>query len=150
MSNEPVRDGGCRCGAVRFRTTGPEIITMACHCTGCQRMTASAFSLSALFARSAFELLQGETVIGGQHGVHRHHHCGHCLSWLYTLPDGLDEFINLRATMFDDTEWIAPFVETCTSEKLAWVTTPARFSFEQFPPMESFGDLISAYADARA
>ena len=36
-----LQEGGCRCGQVRFRIDGGPLITMACHCTGCQRMTAS-------------------------------------------------------------------------------------------------------------
>ena len=39
-------EGGCRCGRVRLRVEAPPLITMACHCTGCQRMSASAFSLT--------------------------------------------------------------------------------------------------------
>jgi hypothetical protein len=41
------REGGCRCGQVRFAVSLPPFLTMVCHCTGCQRMTGSAFSLSA-------------------------------------------------------------------------------------------------------
>jgi len=40
-------DGGCRCGQVRMRISALPILTMACHCKGCQRMSASAFSLGA-------------------------------------------------------------------------------------------------------
>lgn len=40
-------EGRCRCGEVQFRISAPPILTMACHCRGCQRMSASAFSLSA-------------------------------------------------------------------------------------------------------
>ena len=43
----PEANGGCRCAQVRFSISAPPLLTMACHCTGCQKMTASAFSLSA-------------------------------------------------------------------------------------------------------
>ena len=39
------------------------LITMACHCTGCQRMTASAFSLSALYPSGGFEVTEGERIV---------------------------------------------------------------------------------------
>ena len=64
-----AQEGGCRCGQVRFRVGGAPLITMACHCTGCQRMTASAYSLSALYPRESLEVVQGEPVIGGLHGA---------------------------------------------------------------------------------
>ena len=136
--------GGCRCGAVRFRITALPIVTSACHCTGCQRMTASAYSLSAAFPEAAFVITQGEPVIGGLHGPEaRHHHCDHCKSWLFTR---WGDMVNLRATMLDDPCWFEPFLETWTHEKLPWASTPAQHSFEEFPPMEAFGDLIAEYA----
>ena len=34
-----VQDGGCLCGAVRFRVTGPLREIVACHCSMCRRAT---------------------------------------------------------------------------------------------------------------
>jgi len=85
-----THDGTCRCGQVRFRVKGVPILTMACHCTGCQRMTASAFSLSVLYPSASFEVVQGEPVIGGLHGATRHFFCPHCMSWLFTRMPGMD------------------------------------------------------------
>jgi hypothetical protein len=47
MSNRQT--GKCRCGQVQFEVPLIPLITMVCHCTGCQRMTGSAFALSALY-----------------------------------------------------------------------------------------------------
>lgn len=139
--------GGCRCGEVRFRVTAGPLITMACHCTGCQRMTASAFSLSALFATETFEVTAGEPVIGGLHGDEaRHFFCPHCMSWMFTRPAAIPAFVNVRSTLFDETAGLEPFVETCVSEKLPWAATPAVESFDQFPPDEAWGALMGAYA----
>jgi hypothetical protein len=132
---------------VRFKVTAAPLITMACHCTGCQKMTASAFSLSALFAADTFEVTDGEPVIGGLHGDDvRHFFCPHCMSWMFTRPEAVPGFVNVRSTLFDGVEGLAPFVETFTSEKLPWVTTPAVRSFEEFPPAEAWGELIGTYA----
>jgi len=85
--------GGCRCGQVRFRIAAPPIITMACHCTGCQRMSASAFSLSAVIPSAAFLVTQGEPVIGGLHGPSRHFFCPYCMSWMFTRPSDNRTFL---------------------------------------------------------
>jgi hypothetical protein len=111
-------EGECRCGQVRIRVSKAPLVTMACHCTGCQRMSASAFSLSAAIPTDGFEIIQGEPVIGGLHGVHRHYFCPHCMSWMFTRIHGVDQFLNLRATMLNDVAWYVPFIETCTQEKL--------------------------------
>jgi hypothetical protein len=146
-----AREGGCRCGRVRFRITAPPLLTMACHCTGCQRMTGSAFSLSAAIPSDGFAVMQGEPVIGGLHGDDVHHwFCGWCMSWLFTRAEGLDWFVNVRTTMLDDARGLDPFIETYTSEKLLWATTPAKHAFPQFPAMEEYGELTAQYAKATA
>jgi hypothetical protein len=108
-------------------------------------MTASAFSLSALYPSDGFEVISGEPMIGGLHGAHRHFFCAYCMSWIFTRPEGLDGFVNVRPTMLDDAGSFKPFIETFTSEKLAWATTPAAHSFERYPPMEQF--LAPEYAE---
>jgi hypothetical protein len=139
-------EGGCRCGVVRLRITAAPVVTTACHCTGCRRMTASAFSCSAMIAEDGFEILEGKPVIGGLHGEAQHYFCPHCMSWLYTKMPMMAGFVNLRATMLDDVGWYAPFIETYTSEKLPWARTGAKYGFEKFPPMEKFGELMAEYA----
>lgn len=130
-----------------MRVTLPPIITMACHCSGCQRMSASAFSLSILVPSSGFEVVEGEPVIGGLHGATRHHHCPHCMSWLFTRPEGLDEMVNVRATMLDDHLWVAPHVETCVSEGFSWAKTGAPHSFPNIPEMSVWGPLVAEFAE---
>src|SRR5690554_4818753 len=136
--------GGCRCNRVRFEITAPPLLTMACHCKGCQQMTGSAYSLSVAVPSAGFAVTQGETVIGGLHGEHEHLFCGYCMSWMFTRPHGIDTFVNVRATLLDDPSWFVPFVETMTREKLPWATTPAVHGYEGFPPMEDYGRLVQA------
>jgi hypothetical protein len=138
--------GQCRCGQVQFEVTSNPLVTMVCHCTGCQRMTASAYSLSALYRSDQFKVIQGEPVIGGLHGATRHFFCPHCLSWLFTRPEGMDQFVNVRATMMDDARTFVPFIETYTEEMLPWATTAAVHSFRKFPPREQFPGFIADYA----
>jgi hypothetical protein len=147
MTGETVVEGTCRCGQVRFRVGGMPMVTMACHCTGCQRMTASAFSLSSLFPSNSFEVTSGEPVIGGLHRATRHFFCPHCMSWLFTRPEGMDDLVNVRATLLDDARGYRPFVETFTSEMLPWAKTGAVHSFAKFPPPEQFPVLLAEFAE---
>jgi len=146
MSQLGPLSGSCRCGDVGLLISAAPLLTMACHCTGCQRMSASAFSLSAAIPSTAFAVTRGEPVIGGLHGSPRHYFCPNCMSWIFTRVDGMDWFVNLRPTMLDDSTWFTPFIETWTSEKLAWATTGAVHSFEKFPPFEAYEDLTRKFA----
>lgn len=139
-------EGACRCGRVRLSVSKPPVLTMACHCTGCQRMTSSAYSLSAVFPADGFEITLGEPVIGGLHGDIPHYFCGYCMSWLFTRIPGADWIVNVRVTMFDDVSWFTPFMETCTDEMLPWAKTSARHSFALMPAPEDFMRLTQEYA----
>ncbi len=141
-------EGSCRCGEVRVKISAAPMITMACHCKGCQKMTASAFSCSAAMPTAGFEVTAGEPVIGGAHGDGIHHyHCPRCKSWIFTRMVGMEWFVNLRATMLDDATWFAPFVETYTSTKFSWAETGARHGYPEFPPLDAFEGLMKEFAE---
>lgn len=143
MTNTSPATGHCRCGRVEFTLTAPALITSACHCLGCRRMSGSAYSLTASYPREALHLTRGQTVLGGLCGpILHHHHCDHCKSWLYTTIDGVP-FVNVRSPLVDPT--LAPFIETHTAEKLPWVTTPAAHRFETAPDLETFHALMADY-----
>ena len=137
-------DGGCRCGQVRLRVTKPPLLAAACHCTGCQSMSSSAFSLSLAIPSDGFEVTQGEPVLGGL-SRDVHYFCPACMTWMFTRPTGMDWFVNLRPTMLDDHGWFEPFIETFTGEKLPWATTSAKHSFETLPDLPDFEPLIAKY-----
>jgi hypothetical protein len=140
-------DGGCRCGEVRIRVTKPPLLTGACHCTGCQKMTASAYSLTVTLPADGFEVTNGTPVLGGLRGpVSHHHHCPNCLSWVFTRAEGFDWFVNLRASILDDHRWFEPYIELWTSEKLAWAETGARHGYETSPDLPEFQKLMETYA----
>ena len=139
-------EGECRCGQVRFKVSVPPLLTMACHCRGEERMSASAFSLSIAIPSVGFSILKGEPTIGGLHGSTRHYFCPYCNSWMFPRPEGIEEFVNVRPTMLDDASWFTPFIKTWTREKLPWATTPALYSFETLPAYEDYAGLVEGYA----
>ena len=108
-------------------------------------MSSSAFSLTLIEPRDGFVVTKGEPVIGGLHGASRHFFCPHCMSWLFTRPDAAPQIVNVRATLLDDASWFAPYMETWTSEKLAWAVTGAVRSFAALPAQDAFGGLIAEF-----
>ena len=114
-------------------------------------MSSSAFSLTALCPADAFEVTQGEPVVGGMHGPDAHHFfCAYCMTWLFTRPEPVPQIVNVRPTMFDEHAWFTPFMESFTRTKLPWASTGALHSFEEFPPMDAYEGLMKAYAEAHA
>jgi hypothetical protein len=138
-------EGGCRCGAVRFRVTTAPMLSSACHCTGCQRMAASAFTLSLSLDADGFAITKGEPVLGGVGEPPIHHHCPHCKSWMFTRPLEPERLVHLRTAMLDDPAWARPFVEIYRREGFAWASTGAKHSFEGLPAEADWGRLIGEY-----
>jgi hypothetical protein len=72
------------------------------------------------------------------------------MSWMFTRPEGIDWFVNLRPTMLDDPSWFTPFIETWTSEKLPWATTSAVHSYAALPAFDAYEALVAEYAGSQA
>jgi hypothetical protein len=64
----------------------------------CQKLSASAYSLTIAVPGEGFAVTRGEPVIGGMHGPHRQLYCPRCKNWMFTHPQGMDFFVNVRAT----------------------------------------------------
>jgi hypothetical protein len=108
-------------------------------------MSASAFSLSIAVPADGFEIMGGDPILGGLNRD-MHFFCPECLSWMFTRPIGMDWFVNVRVPVLDAHHWVEPFVETYTSEKLAWASTPAKHSFEMLPELSSYEALVREFA----
>src|ERR1041384_7940995 len=57
---KPPLPGGCLCGALRYEIANAPSMAYPCHCTDCQHLTSSAFSLAITVQDSAFQLTKGE------------------------------------------------------------------------------------------
>jgi hypothetical protein len=121
------RDGGCACGAVRYRLTAEPLFVHCCHCLNCQRQTGSAFVINVLIEADRVELLEGapEPVSAPRGGgkkqkIWRCPTCEIALYSQYTSP----RVRFVRAGTLDDPASVAPNVHIFTRSKLPWVTLP--------------------------
>lgn len=107
-SSPAVRDGGCLCGAIRFRATGQPLRVTYCHCSQCRRHAGAPIAAFAVYARTQVQWAQGEprrfrSSDTGQRGFCPD--CGSSLTW-ESLPAG-DE-IDLGVGCFDDPSGFKP------------------------------------------
>src|SRR5262249_50075924 len=104
---ELPQTGGCQCGAVRYEITQAPIIVYTCHCTDCQRMTSSAFSLGCVLPDGAFRLVQGEPKgvqrTTGSGRMSTRWVCPECGVWVCTAPSPGTTVRNVRGGTLDDT-----------------------------------------------
>src|SRR5919204_4062338 len=121
-------EGGCACGAVRYRLKSEPLFTHCCHCLNCQRQTGSAFVINVLIERERVELLAGTPQPvevpregPGSHTIFRCPKCQIAVFSEYTYR----EILFVRGGTLDDPSAVAPDVHIYTRSKLDWVTLPA-------------------------
>lgn len=86
--SESTHSGGCACGAVRYRVTGPLRPIVGCHCRECRRI--SGHYMAATQTRRADLAIDGEAAIrwyASSPGVQRGF-CGTCGGHLFFARDG--------------------------------------------------------------
>jgi len=133
-------EGGCACGAVRYRlTTGPMFVH-CCHCLDCQRQTGSAFVLNALIETDRIALLSGAPVpvsmptgSGRPHDIHR---CPKCQTAVWSDYGRRPALRFVRVGTLDDPTSLTPDVHIFTRSKQPWVGLPP-----DVPAFEIFYDL---------
>ena len=121
-------EGGCACGAVRYRLKSPPMFVHCCHCQDCQRQVGSAFVINALIETQRIEMSSGElhlwrmpTDSGRVHDVYR---CTACGTSMWSDYGGRPALRFVRATTLDDRSALSPDVHIFTRSKLPWVELP--------------------------
>jgi len=128
--------GGCFCGRVRYRVTAPPLFAMACHCTDCQQMTASAFSLGLVVPREGFAVEVGaepRAIVkqGTSGATSTRHVCPVCATWTHTETTGSPEVTVVRPSSLDDRAWVRPVAQIWTRSAHPWALMPLPFSFDR-------------------
>ncbi len=115
-----IREGGCLCGAVRFRADGEPINVRICHCRNCQKAMGSPFFARALFDQKALAV-EGKTAgYASSEALDRVFRKG-CGTRLFSWRrNGTAAGVALGD--FDDRNAFRPTEHISVSEKMNWVT----------------------------
>ena len=121
--------GGCQCGQMRYEISEAPLLLFSCHCTDCQPMTSSAFSMGLVVAERAFHLTAGEPRLvprtADSERVATRWLCPNCGSWITGTPRPGSAIRSVRAGTLDDTSWLRPTVHLWTRSKQPWIVLPA-------------------------
>ena len=125
-THEFSAEGGCVCGAVRYRLTRPPLFVHCCHCRWCQRETGAAFALNAMIESDYVELLGAtpETVAtpsnsGKGQEILRCSKCRVALWSYYGMAKAALSFI--RVGTLDAPDRLPPDIHIYTESKQPWV-----------------------------
>lgn len=122
-------EGGCACGAIRYKLTDAPLIVHACHCRDCQRLSGSAFATN-IWIESKF-VEAGPTapslfrLAGGSGQPHDLFFCERCGTSLWSRYHPVPWALFVRAGTLDEPDAIAPDIHIFTRSKLPWLELPA-------------------------
>jgi hypothetical protein len=121
------REGGCACGAVRYRLKSDPLFTNCCHCLNCQRQTGSAFVINLLIEADRVELLAGAPQPvgvprddGSKQLIFR---CPTCQVAIFSQY-GRPEVRFVRGGTLDQPSGVTPDAHIFTRSKLPWIALP--------------------------
>ena len=130
----PDIEGGCLCGAVRYRVTGTPTNTMICHCETCRRAAGSPVVAWLTFKAADFRISQGAPVEFSSTPPVRRGFCGICGTPLtYTHRDSPDS-VDVTTCSLDDPQAFPPTHHSWLSDNVDWVR---------------FGDGLPAFPQSR-
>ena len=114
-----VHEGGCLCGAVRYRVVGSLTNVAHCHCNMCRRASGAPFVTWAVVPADAFEIVSGEPMVYRSSADSERRFCPDCGAqitfWTSRAADNMDVTVG----SLDDPE-------SCPANRHVWTSSRLR------------------------
>lgn len=130
-----LREGGCQCGAVRYRASGEPIMVAVCHCSMCRRAHAAPSVAWAMYSQAQVEFT-GELKRYTSSAEAERSFCPRCGSQLAFTASFLPELVDIAVGSLDDPEALPPSLHYWGERQLSWCHYADKLPvFPQFPPL---------------
>lgn len=114
-------EGGCLCGATRFRVEGDATSRCFCHCRSCRLASGAPFVAWATFPLDGFRLLEGRLAeYSSSKGVVRGF-CPSCGTAVTYAHEARASLIDIALAALDEPSLLPPEFHIWVSHKLSWV-----------------------------
>lgn len=121
------QNGGCVCGALRYRLEGRPLLIYACHCHDCQSRSGAAFTLN-MVVRSADLSISGEPATrdrATRTGRRvQQTWCPACGTAVSALAPVAPDYATLLAGTLEDASWVRPIAQTFVESAIPWAVIP--------------------------
>ena len=143
-----MREGGCLCGAVRYRINGEPVASGICHCRTCRKASSAPTLPFVVFRADQFAITRGSpTEFQLVASCHAH------LLRPLRLPAHLQtadepDRIDVMTCSLDDPEAFPPTFHVWVSHRLAWA--PVADGLPAYPTTRSAGQPVESQKAATA
>ena len=123
-------EGGCQCGAIRYRCDAPPFVSYTCHCLACQRLTSSAFATCIQVPAEALFLTEGagasrERAADSGNRITTTF-CTSCGSALYSAYSARPRIRSVYVGSLDRAADVEVDAHIWTKRRLPWVSLPKK------------------------
>lgn len=114
-------EGGCLCGAVRYRLARVPRQVVHCHCAQCRRAAGAPVVTWATVREAEFAIVEGEPAwfASSDHG--KRGFCPRCGTQLLFVSTRYPGAVDVTAASLDHPERLAPLRHTFAPERIAWL-----------------------------
>jgi hypothetical protein len=113
-------EGGCLCGAVRYRATHAPIRGVICHCSICRRHSGAPALAFVHFPVDSFRWLKGQPTRYRSSPFAERGFCSNCGSTLTMHEEVLGDRVQVTVGSLDEPERVQPDDHVWTEHQLPW------------------------------
>lgn len=126
-------EGGCQCGAVRYKLSGEAMHHALCHCNDCRNSAGAPMVGWAMYPEDALSVAGApKTYASSEHG--RRSFCSECGTGLfYRNAENLPGIVDIQSGTLDDPNALPAQSHIQTAERLTWMKTA-----HELPEMERY------------
>ncbi|NQZ80780.1 MAG: GFA family protein [Colwellia sp.] len=122
-------NGACQCGQLTYKLHKKPIMVLACHCTECQKLSTSPFSITAIVEASAIEFsgkMNKWSRVADSGNKNNAMFCPTCGNRIYHYnPDDKETIkLKLKPVSLTDDRIFIPSAHVWVCEKLSWYKLP--------------------------
>lgn len=119
--SEGIYEGGCFCGAIRYRARGDTVCVTHCHCNHCRQTSGASFVTWVEFPLDAFEILQGEPGRFVSRPGATRTFCRDCGTPITFHDDAHPGMIDVTVGSLDEPERMLPEDHVWATRELSWL-----------------------------
>lgn len=120
MTSEEVFEGGCLCGAIRYRATSPPIRGVLCHCSMCRRHSGAPVLAFFHFPVESFSWIREQPTRYRSSKYAERGFCPNCGSTITMHEEVLGDRVQVAVGSLDTPERVRPDDHVWTRDRLPW------------------------------
>ncbi len=120
MNDAGILEGGCLCGAIRYRVQGQPFAVNYCHCRQCRRHSGAPVAAFASYRRDRVAWTKGAPRLFRSSDIAHRGFCPDCGTTLTWEGVGAPDEIDIGVGTFDDASSLTPKDHLWTESALPW------------------------------